>query len=139
MKVFKAIILLLMLALLSGCISNEVIEGAIDKSGKAVGTVILASSAKSLADTRKIKAKTNSRFGKDVMVLIGEQPIEVQAELISQSIQAKVNVANNNTFKGMLIATAIWAIFLLILRIAVFLFNRYRPLKEEVIKKYQKT
>lgn len=50
---------------LSGCVLTPSIEGIIDKSGKSIGTVIIAGAGKSLADTRKIKAKTVSSIKDD--------------------------------------------------------------------------
>lgn len=135
-KIVILVISVIFIELLQGCSLSPDIEGIVDKGGKAIATIQVSSAIKELAHTREIKAKTSQRYGKDLMNLIEEQSIDKQADLISESIQAQVDIAENNTFKGMLIATAVWSIFLLILRIAVFLFNRYKPIAKKTTKEY---
>jgi len=110
---------LICITVLSACSLSPDIEGIIDKSGKSIATVQLANTGKSLADTRRIKAETTQKFGADVMLLIGKQPIELQADLIKKSIEAKVEVSKNTRSKGWLdlfILGSILALFIWVLR-----------------------
>jgi hypothetical protein len=130
------VVCMALVMLLASCVSIDDIDDIVKEGTTGVAKIQLANAVEDLSHTREIKAETSQRYGKDLMHLIGEQPIDKQADLISESIQAQVDTSENNTFKGMLIATAIWAVFLLVLRIAVFLFNRYKPIPIKTTKDY---
>jgi len=104
---FAFVILTTMFAIFtSGCVSLPSADGiskVVNAGGKAAGTVLIAKSAKTIADTRKIKAKTNQAFVKATEDLIAKQPPEEQSDLIKQSIQAKVSLAENSWFNGFMV------------------------------------
>lgn len=130
MKTIDKLIYVFFVAILSltqGCISTTSIEGIVDKAGKGIATVQMANTAKTLANTREIKAQTSLNFAKSVAELIDKQPIDKQSELISQSIRAKVDVANTTRLRGMVEASVFWLILGLIGIICKYIFDRYKP------------
>lgn len=118
--------------LLTSCVSPEGIGSIVKEGTEGVAKIQLANTAKSIADTRKIKAKTTEKFGNDVMALIGEQPIEKQAKLISESIQAKVDVANASRYKGLLEGASIWLFLIVISRVVRYIYSIYKPIPKSV-------
>lgn len=128
---------------LQGCVATEVIKVA-EVGSKSYETVknaqslgVVVSSIDTLADTRKIKAKTTEAFVKAASNLISEQPIEAQAELISQSIKAKVRLAENTFRNGFVYATSFWFILALFINILKYIINRVYP--QLVSKIYRKS
>ncbi len=134
--------IVMFIILTSSCVTSEIMK--VGESGadiystvKTANTLgVVADSAKVLSNVRKIKAETTQAFQEGISIAIARQPLTEQAKLLKQGIEAKVTIAKNNTLKGLLIATVVWAVFLLIMRIAVFLFNRYKPLAKEVTKSF---
>lgn len=131
-KIYFAIYVVITIILLSSCSLSPDVEGIIEKSGKSIATVQIANAGKALADTRKIKAETTQKYGTDVMILIGAQPLDLQADLISQTIEARVDVSNNTRYKGFIEGLSVVLVLFGIALIVKYFF----PQPTEEIKKY---
>lgn len=68
MKLTILAITIISIALLqAGCVSTGDIKGIVDKSGKAVGTVLITKAGSTLADSVKIKSKTIASIRDDTL------------------------------------------------------------------------
>ena len=107
-------IILISSIFLTGCVLTEV-EGVIESSTKGIATMQIADAGNKIAENRKIKAESNRIFIEKTETLISNQPIGKQAELISESIEAKVEISKYNSFTffilGMLVSLIFVGIF----------------------------
>ena len=128
-------ILLVVLLFLQGCTLNPFLDVA-EVGSKSYEVVKNANSLDkvagglvTLADTRKIKAETKAEttqtFVEGIGVLIANQPISKQADLIKQSIQAKVNISENTKYKGWLEASTFLMSLLGLIIILKYLLIRF--------------
>lgn len=134
-------IILVFLFFTTGCTLDSILTVA-DKGSKSYETVKNAQSLSKVADgvitltdTRKIKAETADNFIEYLKVLISEQPKKEQAVLIKQSIEAKVFIAERNSWDwfriGFLSLAAILGIILIIKYILDITFPRYKKITKE--------
>ena len=120
------ILLIIYVSLITGCASTGDISDIVDKGGKAIATVQVANTAKTIADTQETKAKMNKKYGKDLMAAIILQPVEEKSILLIHSMDAKVEVAKNTWWKGHNIGFINASSFWLLLIIAKYIFDRYK-------------
>lgn len=130
LKKYNFTFLLAIIAILQGC---SITEGLVKQTGRGVSTVIVASSAKTMADTQKINAKNDKVFIQGTQTLIAKQPLESQAKLINQSIEAKVEAAKNTRYLGMIEGFVVFFVFSFLIKIVVFLFDRYKPKIKSIV------
>lgn len=130
---FMITVLLFVVFPLSGCTLDTILKAG-ESGSKSYGIVKDANSLGevaeglgTLADTRKIKAETTQRFVKGVGALIANQPLDKQAGLISQSIEAKVSLALNDRYAGQTEGFSLSVILLGMLFILKFVINKIYP------------
>lgn len=99
----------------AGCTLSPDVEGIIDKSGKSIGTVIVANAADTLANTREIKAKTVSSIKTD----------KLKADTM-------IALAKNNRYKGWMEGI----LSILILIFLVFVVRYFYPKPKSVKTDY---
>jgi len=139
----KIITIVFSLIFLNSCVLDEILKAgesgsksyAVVKTANSLNKV--ANGLETLADTRKIKAKTSDKFVKGIGVLISKQPLKSQERLISQSIEAKVSIENIRAWRSTATITSFLLGLLGLIIILKYLFDRVSPKVKKIITTHE--
>lgn len=130
----------LLFIFLSSCVLNPILDATesisgsyeVVKNANSLGKV--SDGIDTLANTRKIKAETTDKFVSALDKAIAKQPLENQASLISQSIEAKVVMATSGWWAGFKTGFMITWFFVIVLIIGKYAIDKFLP--KESTKKW---